>query len=620
MGLVKATIDNIGNSDDQWKEVIRCEEMTNDVIMVKRRTQNGAIDNGTTIVVKPGQCAAIFKNGKIIDATAEAGTYEYDDSVMPTFKKGKFDKDFRKMWGEFSNGNYDVQDECILYFNLNEIIDNKFYTSSPIQLKNSNQNLTNCYGKYSLKLSNPAVFMNRISGKSDVYRKGRVTENIKYDVANVFKSVLGELDNKQSINELSDKEKQIRQLMKEKMLDDSIREKGFKVVSFNIENANFKKNQNNSTKTIVEPIKTNNVPDSVEILQKQIGSENSFKNPITDLNSEELNSILNYKTNDNQFNQLNSELDNNSDDFIDLGFKYEEKANLVTDQLENLFADEDEINNSGDELQSNIEIVENNEEEYNNIENNNFTENQENNYSTDFAENNEEEIKRIDDELMKYSNVNNNKNNETENINDNENIKIENSILDNIDVPQINNEYMEHEIEHIDNGIEEQEKNEIETINAEISEIENNEEEKIEQDKNNDGFEEQKNNEEIVFNDAEVNEEEKIEYKDHENNLEKENNDRNNRDEILDSIFGEEKTNGEKTNNEDIISQLNEFENLDNSNIINEQPIEKLPINEQQIDESTNNTEGSVMVKMCLRCGTMNPKGTKTCINCGNDL
>ena len=78
MGFVKATLDTIGNNDERWKEVIRCEEMTNDVLMVKRKTQKGIIDNGTTIVVKPGQCAAIFKNGKIMDATAEAGTFVYE--------------------------------------------------------------------------------------------------------------------------------------------------------------------------------------------------------------------------------------------------------------------------------------------------------------------------------------------------------------------------------------------------------------------------------------------------------------------------------------------------------------------------------------------------------------
>ena len=614
MGLIKATVDTIENNDEQWKEVIRCEEMTNDILMVKRKTQNGIIDNGTTIVVKPGQCVAVLKNGKVVDATAEPGTFLYDDSVMPTFKKGKFDKDFRKMWEELSKGNCDTQDECILYFNLNEIVDNKFNTSSPIELKNSNQNLTNCYGKYSLKISNPAVLMNKISGKSNVYRKGRVTENIKPDISNVFKSVLGELDNKQQINELSNKENKIRQIMQEKVLDDSIREKGFKVVSFDIEKASFSSNQNSSSKKIFEPIsiingtetsqkinkditKNSNIPDNVETLQKQTGSENSFINPITDLNNEGLNNIVNYKISDIQDNKSNIELNNKSDEFLDLGFKYEEKANLVTDQLENLFADEDEIRNLDNEVINNKEFAEDIQEESQSIENSDIkdigenTENNENielsdesnslndqnpefsaenqndvetannddKINDEFFENsdinkngeeidfNDEETKRIDDELFKFNEVNNNGSEEFKENNDEENI--------NIEKPQIESDYIENEKTQLNND-----KDIIETINNEISAIEANDGTVREQDLNNN----------II----------------------------------------EEDTYKEENENQDIKSQLIDFENVDNS----------YNAKETHKEESVVNTENQVMVKMCLRCGTMNQKGAKTCVNCGNEL
>ena len=61
MGLFKAAKDAIGGTlADQWKEAIRCDDMTNDVLMVKKTTPNGVISNKSTIIVAPGQCAVIF--------------------------------------------------------------------------------------------------------------------------------------------------------------------------------------------------------------------------------------------------------------------------------------------------------------------------------------------------------------------------------------------------------------------------------------------------------------------------------------------------------------------------------------------------------------------------------
>ena len=72
MGLIKAAVSAVSSTlKDQWKEAIRCEEMTNDVLMVKKTTPTGVITNKSTIIVAPGQCAIIYDNGRVIDATAE---------------------------------------------------------------------------------------------------------------------------------------------------------------------------------------------------------------------------------------------------------------------------------------------------------------------------------------------------------------------------------------------------------------------------------------------------------------------------------------------------------------------------------------------------------------------
>ena len=67
MGLIKAAVGAVGSTlHDQWKEAIRCEDMSNDVLMVKKTTKTGVISNGSTVIVGPGQCAIIYDNGRII--------------------------------------------------------------------------------------------------------------------------------------------------------------------------------------------------------------------------------------------------------------------------------------------------------------------------------------------------------------------------------------------------------------------------------------------------------------------------------------------------------------------------------------------------------------------------
>ena len=99
MGLIKAAAGAIGSTfKDQWKEAIRCEDLGNDILMMKKTTPNGVISNKSTIIVGPGQCAIIYDNGRVIDATAEEGVYTLDDSSTSSFFAGQFGAVFKEMW------------------------------------------------------------------------------------------------------------------------------------------------------------------------------------------------------------------------------------------------------------------------------------------------------------------------------------------------------------------------------------------------------------------------------------------------------------------------------------------------------------------------------------------
>ena len=86
MGLIKAAVGAIGSTlGDQWKEALRCEDMGNEILMKKVTTPSKVITNKSTVIVGPGQCAVIYDNGKIIDATAEEGLYTFDTSTFKDF-------------------------------------------------------------------------------------------------------------------------------------------------------------------------------------------------------------------------------------------------------------------------------------------------------------------------------------------------------------------------------------------------------------------------------------------------------------------------------------------------------------------------------------------------------
>lgn len=99
MGLIRAAAGAIGSTlHDQWKEALRCDDMGSDILMKKVTTPNGVISNGSTVIVAPGQCAIVYDNGRIVDATAEDGYFVFDSSSTPSLFAGQFGGMFKEMW------------------------------------------------------------------------------------------------------------------------------------------------------------------------------------------------------------------------------------------------------------------------------------------------------------------------------------------------------------------------------------------------------------------------------------------------------------------------------------------------------------------------------------------
>lgn len=256
MGLIKATVGAVGSTlHDQWKEALRCDEMGNDILMKKVTTKNGVISNGSAIIVGPGQCAIIFDNGRVIDATAEEGYYKFDTSSTPSLFEGEFKGMFKEMWQRFTFNGASVKQQAVFFFNIKEIINNKFGTPAPVMYDDWSHAIPNqmtgetiplsvfikCFGTYTFKITNPATFMNEIAGISDEYRKDELLEQMRSEVMDSFEKVLNQLGcvNKIPVRSLPSQKDKVKEIMAEGNYDEAIQKRGISITGFNIESVSL---------------------------------------------------------------------------------------------------------------------------------------------------------------------------------------------------------------------------------------------------------------------------------------------------------------------------------------------------------------------------------------------
>ena len=257
MGLIKAAIGAVGGTlKDQWKDLISCEDMGNDILMVKKTTSSGQITKDSRIIVAPGQVAVIYDSGTILDATAEEGAYNFDKSTSPSFFAGQFGDVFKEMWTRFTYGGTPNKEQAVFFFNIKEIKDNKFGTGTPIPFQDWSHPIPNqmtgtmtplrvqvrCYGKYTFKISDPAVFMRNHAGTADVVKKDDLVEQMRSEVISSFQNVLNELgtsEYKVPVLELPSNTDEIKKAMDGKVFDEPIRERGIQLVGFAVESVSL---------------------------------------------------------------------------------------------------------------------------------------------------------------------------------------------------------------------------------------------------------------------------------------------------------------------------------------------------------------------------------------------
>ena len=203
MGLIKAAIGSVGSVlADQWREYFYCDSLPANVLVTKgsKRTANRSsntkgsdniITNGSIIAVNEGQCAMIVEQGKIVEFTAEPGEFTWEASTEGTIFYGNLDYSLQDTWENmkrrFTFGGDSGKDQRVYFFNLKEIIGNKFGTPTPVPFRVVDKNIgldvdisVRCNGEYSYRISDPMLFFKNVCGNvSGSYTRENLDSQLK---------------------------------------------------------------------------------------------------------------------------------------------------------------------------------------------------------------------------------------------------------------------------------------------------------------------------------------------------------------------------------------------------------------------------------------------------------
>lgn len=217
MGLIKAAMGAVGGTlADQWREFFYCDALGQDVLVVKGQKRisgrssntNGndnIISSGSGIAVADGQCMMIVEQGKVVEVCAEPGQFTYDSSTEPSIFSGNLGKGladtFRTIGKRFTYGGDTGKDQRVYYFNVKEIMDNKFGTPNPIPFRVVDSRLgldvdvsIRCSGVYSYMIADPLLFYTKVCGNVErAYTREEIEKQLKTEFISALQPAFGKL-------------------------------------------------------------------------------------------------------------------------------------------------------------------------------------------------------------------------------------------------------------------------------------------------------------------------------------------------------------------------------------------------------------------------------------------
>ncbi len=206
MGLIRAAVNAAGGVlADQWKEYFYCDSMDADVLVMRGRKktkgrafnnkgEDNIISNGSVVAVNEGQCMIIVDQGKIVEFCGEAGEFTYDTSSEPSLFTGNLGdnvkKNFAQIGRRFTFAGDAGKDQRVYFFNIKEILGNKYGTANPVPFRVVDQNIgldidisIRCNGEYSYRIIDPLLFYANVCGNvTDDYVRRELDSQLKSEL------------------------------------------------------------------------------------------------------------------------------------------------------------------------------------------------------------------------------------------------------------------------------------------------------------------------------------------------------------------------------------------------------------------------------------------------------
>jgi len=220
MGLIKAALGSVGSIlGDQWREYFYCDSMDEEVLVRKGQKRTGGrgsnrkgsdniITSGSVIAVNEGQCMMIVEQGKIVEFAAEPGEFTWDASTEPTIFYGALGKGLEDSWENlmrrFTFGGDTGKDQRVYYFNLKEIIGNKYGTPAPVPFRVVDENIgldmdvsIRCNGEYSYRITDPMLFYQNVCGNvSHDYTRDQLDSQLKSEFLTALQPAFAQISAK----------------------------------------------------------------------------------------------------------------------------------------------------------------------------------------------------------------------------------------------------------------------------------------------------------------------------------------------------------------------------------------------------------------------------------------
>lgn len=217
MGLLKAAGGAIGGVlADQWREFFYCDALPENVIVKKGqkrssgrssnvRGEDNIISNGSVIAVNNGQCMIIVEQGRVVELCADPGEYVYDMSTEPSLFYGSLGQNivgtFKRIGQRFTFGGDTGKDQRVYYFNLKEMMNNRFGTANAVPFRVVDKNIgldvdiaIKCFGEYSYKVENPLLFYTNVSGNvEEPYTRDKMDNQLRAELMNALQPAFAKI-------------------------------------------------------------------------------------------------------------------------------------------------------------------------------------------------------------------------------------------------------------------------------------------------------------------------------------------------------------------------------------------------------------------------------------------